>query len=198
MSWNGWENNVLLRNEGPDEAGMPRFIDVGMAFGADHIGDARGLAVADFDNDGDLDMIINNNPGDCGKDEGVAPVLYRNDLGNGANWFAIELVGRTVNRDAIGAEATIHIGDQQQLRLVSAGSSYASQQSHRLYYGLADHPGIDSITVRWPGGGEERFGPQPANTAVLITEGSGLEPLALPRLSADERLSDEDMTRGGH
>jgi catalase len=67
MSWNGWENNVLLKNQGLDEDGSPRFIDVGMAFGADHIGDARGLAVADFDNDGDIDMIINNNPGDCGR-----------------------------------------------------------------------------------------------------------------------------------
>lgn len=195
MSWNGWENNVLLRNEGLDEDGMPQFLDVGMALGADDIGDARGLAVADFDNDGDLDMIVNNNPGDCGKDDGVPPVLYRNDIGDRENWFAVELVGRTVNRDAVGSEVSIAIGDQRQMRLLSAGSSYAGQHSQRLYFGLASATAIDSLTVRWTGGREERFGPQPANHLVRIVEGEGIETKTLPGQTAE--LSGPDSPTGG-
>ena len=62
MSWNGYEHNVLLRNDGPDASGQLEFTDVAMALGADSDKDARGTAMADFDNDGDLDIVINNNP----------------------------------------------------------------------------------------------------------------------------------------
>ena len=63
-SWNGNETNVLLRGEGFDENGLPVFADVAMAMGADDKKDARGMALGDFDNDGDLDIVINTNPGD--------------------------------------------------------------------------------------------------------------------------------------
>ena len=68
MSWNGYERNVLLRNDGTDKNGVLHFTDVASALGADDIRDGRGMAVADFDNDGDLDIVINNNPGDILED----------------------------------------------------------------------------------------------------------------------------------
>src|SRR5262245_52847477 len=84
FSWNGYEHKVLLRNEGITQ-GLPRFSDVSMAVGADDIKDGRGLAVADFDNDGALDLVINNTPGDNGCDS-VPPTLLRNKIGARRNW----------------------------------------------------------------------------------------------------------------
>ena len=66
ISWNGYEHKVLLRNEGKDANGTLQFTDIAMALGADDIKDVRGMAVADFDNDGALDIVMNSNPGDSG------------------------------------------------------------------------------------------------------------------------------------
>ncbi|MDJ0842442.1 MAG: CRTAC1 family protein [Acidobacteriota bacterium] len=189
LSWNGYENNVLLRNEGNDANGVPHFLDVGQALGADDIGDARGMATADFDNDGDLDIIINNNPGDNGRDAGVPPVLLRNDVGQGKNWLAVKLEGRQANRDAVGAEVTIRIGDQQQVRLVGGGSGYAGQITQRLYFGLGNATRVDSLTVRWPGGEEENFQGQDAGRLLVITQGEGLQTRQLPALKPASKMA---------
>ncbi|MCA1816488.1 MAG: ASPIC/UnbV domain-containing protein [Acidobacteria bacterium] len=179
-SWNGFEHNVLLRNEGADETGTPRFDDVAMATGADDIRDARGMAVADFDNDGDLDIVINNNPGDSGRAEQAQAVLLRNNTGERRNWLAVELRGTSSNRDAVGAVVTVESGGGKQLRYVTAGSGYASQQSARLYFGLGDQTQVNSLTVRWPGGLVQRFENVKAKQLAQITEGAGLTNLALP------------------
>ncbi len=179
-SWNGFEHNVLLRNEGTDATGTPYFNDVAMAVGADDIRDARGMAVADFDNDGDMDIVINNNPGDSGRAEMAQAVLLRNNTGEHRNWLAIELRGSQSNRDGVGAVATIESGSGKQLRYVTAGSGYASQQSARLYFGLNDQIQVDSITVRWPSGSVQRFENVKANQLVQITEGGELANFVLP------------------
>ena len=80
MSWNGYEHNVLLRNDGPDARGRLEFTDVAMALGADRVKDARGTAMADFDNDGDLDIVINNNPGDSRNQKRARATLLRNEI----------------------------------------------------------------------------------------------------------------------
>ena len=148
ISWNGYEHNVLLRNEGPAPNGALQFTDVAMATGADDIRDARGTATADFDNDGDLDVVINNNPGDSGRAELSRATLLRNNVGERRNWLAIELRGTESNRDAVGATVTVEAGGQKFTRLVSAGSGFASQQSARLYFGLGDSTQVDAVTVR--------------------------------------------------
>jgi hypothetical protein len=101
----------------------------------------------------------------------------------------VELVGVACNRDAVGAEVLAEVGPSmsagkphlaRQLRLVSAGCSYASQHSSRLYFGLDDLTHVDRLTVRWPGGGEETFTHVPARQLVRITQGRGLEVTNLP------------------
>ena len=178
-SWNGFEHNVLLRNEGPGEDGTPRFTDVAMAAGADDNRDGRGMAVADFDNDGDLDIVVNNGAGDSDREELARPVLLRNEVGARRNWLAVELRATTGNADAVGATVTIEGGAGKQLRFVTAGSGYASQHSARLYFGLGEQAQVESMTVRWPGGRVERFENLPARQLVRVTEGQGIETLAL-------------------
>jgi hypothetical protein len=188
ISWNGYEHNVLLRNEGPAPDGKLQFTDVAMATGADDIRDARGTATADFDNDGDLDVVINNNPGDSGRAELSRATLLRNNVGERRNWLAIELRGTESNRDAVGASVTVEAGGQKFTRLVSAGSGFASQQSGRLYFGLGDKTQVDVVTVHWPRGRIEKFTKAiAARQLVRITEGKEFQVSELPRGSGQYR-----------
>jgi enediyne biosynthesis protein E4 len=185
ISWNGYEHKVLLRNEGKDASGTLQFTDIAMALGADDIKDVRGMAIADFDNDGALDIIMNSNPGDSGDATKARPALLRNNVGSRRNWLAVELTGTQSNRDAAGAMVTIETAGGKQLRLVSAGSGFASQNSARLYFGLDDKIGVEALTVRWPSGRVERFekvGDQriEARHVIRIQEGGQIEQLSLP------------------
>jgi hypothetical protein len=191
---------VLLRNDGRDASGVLRFTDVAMAVGADDIKDGRGMATADFDNDGDLDLVINSNPGDSGDPTKSRATLLRNNVGDRRNWLAVELrggagthdddkTGKWSNRDAVGAQVTLETGADKQLRLVTAGSGFASQHSSRLYFGLGDRTQADALVVRWPSGRVERFdniGGQPigARRLVRVAEGEGAQVLALPAMQS--------------
>ena len=158
-----------------------------MAVGADDIKDARGMAVADFDNDGDLDIIVNNNPGDSGDVEKARPTLLRNETGTKRNFLAIALQGTTGNRDAVGSVVTIEINGQKQVREMTAGYGFASQNGARLYFGLGDNTKVDAITVRWANGKTEKFtqtdkGEITARQFLKLTEGQGLTTMVLPKM----------------
>ena len=180
ISSNGYEHNVLLRNDGPDGQGNLRFTDIGMAVGADDEKDGRGMALADFDNDGDLDIVINNNPGDSGLEERARATLLRNNVGERRSWLAVELQGTKSNRDGVGAVVVIEAGGEKQMRYVTEGSGYASQNSARLYFGLGDRVQAETMTVRWPSGLTEKFENIKAKQLVRITEGKGIEVTTLP------------------
>ena len=157
---------MLLKN-----LGNGRFVDVAMALGCDDIRDGRGVAVADFDNDGDFDLVVNNNPG-IGQE--IAPILYRNDIGQQNNWLEVDLVGTLANRDAAGSEVRLELPNGQKLlRHVVIGSGYASQQSRRLGFGLGQATEITRMKVRWlgPGGGEDTFEHVTPNQILRITQG---------------------------
>lgn len=181
MSWNGNEHKVLLRNEGVGADGIPRFVDVATAVGADLLQDARGFAAFDFDHDGDLDLLLNHNEGDSGRPELSRARLLRNDIGSERPWLAVEVVGTQSNRDGIGAVVTVEAGGRRQVRRVEAGSGYASQHSARLHFGLGRDETVDRITVRWPSGLEETYAEEiAARQRVELVEGRGYETGPLP------------------
>ena len=189
LSWNGYENNVLLRNDGPSEdAGdgadsIPKFVDVGMVLGADDVYDARGVAIADYDNDGDLDILVNHSQGDNPRDgSGVLPALLRNDIGSARSWIAVSLVGSKSSRQPAGATVTIGAGGREQMRLLSIGSGYASQSTDRLYFGLNRAEHVDTVRVVWPSGKVETYSDFPARSLLRITEGGTVEVSALATL----------------
>lgn len=177
--------------------GGGKFIDVGMALGADDIRDSRGVAVLDYDADGDLDLVVNHNPGV--KEEyrnGIRPALLRNDVptdreGSRApnrNWLAVDLKGGVMddptlaNPGAIGVEVVITLSDgSKMLRHVVAGSSYASQRSKRLHFGLGKHTSVERLVVRWkrPLNSETVLEKVAANQLIKINQSANKNPIAV-------------------
>jgi hypothetical protein len=123
---------------------------------------SRGLAVGDYDNDGDLDILVSNN--------GQAPQLFRNDGGNRGHWAEIALAGTRTNRDGIGAVVKITAGGRAQVAEAKGGTSYQSAHDRRLHFGLGSARVIDSIEVHWPGGSTEKLPGGPADRIVPIRE----------------------------
>jgi hypothetical protein len=127
---------------------------------------ARGGSFADFDNDGDLDVVVSVLDG--------KPMLLENLNGNRANWLRVELTGETCNRMAVGARVKVTARGLTQYASVRAGGSYLSSNDPRLHFGLGSAPEAD-IEVTWPGGGTERIAGLKANQAVHIHQGRGLQ-----------------------
>jgi enediyne biosynthesis protein E4 len=126
---------------------------------------SRGAAFGDYDEDGDLDVIVNNLDG--------APSLLRNDTAAKANWVKLKLVGVQSNRNAIGARVKLAAGTLTQVDEVRAGDSYLSHSDRRLHFGLGAATKITAVEVRWPNGETERFSQVPINQTVTLTEGKG-------------------------
>lgn len=141
-----------------------------------------GCAVADYDNDGDLDLYLTTG-GVHGPAHQAENVLYRNDDGNESAWVNIALRGAGANPFAIGArvlvEATISGDSRTQSRyLLSNTTGHLDQSSQRLHVGLGDATHIERITVRWPTGNEETYEDVAINQFLKITEGQGAQPVA--------------------
>src|SRR5215475_9729809 len=110
---------------------------------------SRGAAVGDFDNDGDLDILVNN----CGQ----APQLLRNDGGNKNHWLEILLIGTKSNRDGVGARVKVVAGDLVLYDQRKGGMSYQSAQDPRLHFGLGQHSSIDLLEIIWPSGANTKL-----------------------------------------
>ena len=183
--------------------GGGKFVDVGMALGADDIRDSRGVAISDFDLDGDLDLVVNHNPGvKEAYREGIRPALLRNDVAiakdrpkaPNRNWLAVDLEGGArenptlANPGAIGAEVVITLADgTTMLRHVVAGSSYASQCSKRLHLGLGQHTRVERLVVRWkrPSNAETILGVVAANQLIKISQSATKNPIAVTNRGAE-------------
>jgi enediyne biosynthesis protein E4 len=149
-------------------------MDVARPTGADSAKDGRGVAIADFDGDGRLDIVINNN------DE--TPTLYINNLRRSGNAVELKLVGAVGDddihvrstRDALGAVVRLTAGGVTMTRQVEAGSGYASESMRPLHFGLGGADHVDSIEITWPGGRVQRI------------EGESLKSLGVNRLMTIE------------
>ena len=128
---------------------------------------SRGSATGDLDNDGDLDIVINNLDG--------LPTVLRNDGGNRGGYLVVDLEARGGNRSATGAVVTVSAGDLVQRAERRRGDSYLSHSDARLHFGLGDRKTVDSMDVRWPDGAVQRFGEAPANRFIKIVQGSAPE-----------------------
>jgi enediyne biosynthesis protein E4 len=128
---------------------------------------ARGLALGDFDNDGRVDILISNNDG--------TPLLLKNHAGAQNHWLGVKLVGRTCNRDAVGARITYQAGERTRSRMKVGGGSFLSAHDPRMVLGLGANAKIDWLEVRWPlpGGATERFTNLPLNRYITLVEGTG-------------------------
>lgn len=125
----------------------------------------RGAAFGDIDNDGDVDVVINNLDG--------PPQVLRNDGGNAGNSVLIKMVGVKSNRDGIGARVKIVSGDLAQIAEVYSGGSYLSQSDLRLHFGLEKRTKVNLIEVRWPSGTVDRISDSGVNKIITIKEGQG-------------------------
>jgi len=124
-------------------------MDVARPLGSDCIKDSRGVAIADFNGDGKLDMVINNN--------NATPTIYLNNLKNVGKCIEVRLVGTESNHDAIGARVRLSIDGKTLTRQVEAGSGYASEAMLPLHFGLGNTAKINSVEITWPSGLVQRF-----------------------------------------
>jgi len=126
---------------------------------------SRGCAIGDFDNDGDMDILIVN--------LNEPPSLLRNDVSGDANWIKVKLQGVKSNRSAIGTRVMAKYGGRQQAQEVLAQSSYLSVSDRRLHFGLGEEQRVD-LDVRWPSGIRQTFSGAPLNRLVVIDEVRGI------------------------
>ncbi len=125
---------------------------------------SRGAAFGDFDEDGDVDIVVNDLDG--------PPMLLRNDGGSKAgHWIILRLTGTKSNRNAVGAKVTLMAGGLAQVSEMHGGDSYISHSDRRLHFGLGVTTKIDSLTIRWPSGMVEKLTDLPVDRVILITEG---------------------------
>ena len=157
------EPPLLFRN-----LGGGRFEPVGGAMGADFNRPivARGAAYADFDHDGDLDVLITTNHGPA--------YLFRNDGGNRNHWLRVRTVGTRSNRDGIGAVVRVASAGGPQWSMVRSGSSYCSQSELIQTFGLGRDAEATDLEIDWPSGARQKLGRVAANQTVTVVEGKGI------------------------
>jgi hypothetical protein len=127
---------------------------------------SRGAAFGDFDNDGDVDILINS--------VNSVPELLRAELYGQNNWIKIKTIGTKSNRDGIGARIKCVTADGNQIDEIRSGGSYYSQNDLRIHFGLGKNKTVKSLEIRWPSGQIDAFNDLAANRLVTVKEGVGI------------------------
>jgi tetratricopeptide (TPR) repeat protein len=159
-TWNGHERNVFFASNRDGT-----FSDVSGVVGLDFRDDSRAFALADFDGDGKLEIVLKNRN---------APQIriLRLAMEGIGNSIAFRLRGHKSNRDAIGTVVTVETGSLRLTKYLQAGSGFLSQHTKELFFGLGKYQGAVSATVRWPSGLTQTFSGLPVNSRIEIGEGS--------------------------
>jgi hypothetical protein len=126
---------------------------------------ARGAAFGDLDDDGDVDVVVNN--------VNTTPDLYRTETEPGRHWLLVKLVGVQSNRTAIGARVGCTAGGLTRWQEIRGGGSYISQNDTRVHFGLGPNARVDRLWVRWPNGLEEEWRDAAPDRVLTLREGSG-------------------------
>ena len=159
-SLSGYEKKRLFHN---DHGQL--FRDEAARHGMDSTLDGRGIAIADFDNDGRLDVVMAN--------ANSEPILYRNTMPLRAHWIQFVLEGTRSNRSAVGAQVRIGVDGQKRLSFVNGGNSFAGQSMQRVHFGLGTADAVQSVEVRWPSGLVEKFAVPAVDRLYKLKEGGG-------------------------
>ena len=159
---------LLLQNDG---AG--RFKDAGKTagsyFGTKRSG--RGLAVLDYDNDGDIDILISH------VDLQAAPALLRNESGKEHHWLGLTLTGPLGLSSGLGATVTLEAGGKEQVAINQWSMGYLSNNDPRVHFGLGRAAKIDRLLIKWPDGSEQSFKNLETDKYITIDKNKGFEPL---------------------
>ncbi len=173
---NGWQDlffsnggistTAAMKNSLLSSNGDGTFTDISATSGMDHSGRARGLAMADFDNDGWVDVFVTN--------YGQAPILMHNisgDVGNTFNHLVVTVEGTTSNRDGIGTELRLTTAQGTQLQLITSGSNHGGGSQKAAFFGL-NSATSGTLTVTWPNGVVQNLGTVSAGTLHLVEPAS--------------------------
>jgi enediyne biosynthesis protein E4 len=136
----------------------------------------RGLATADFDNDGDIDIAVNN--------RGDYPELLRNDGGNANHWLEVKLIGTKSNRDGSGSQLKLTSEGFVHVEQAKGGTSYMSASDPRLHFGLGKRSRIESPVITWPSGQVDKLVNVPIDTIIAVKEGAGIVLHPFPKVPA--------------
>lgn len=134
----------------------------------------RGLATADFDNDGDLDVALNN--------RGDYPALLRNDGGNANHFLEVLLIGTKPNRDGVGSSLKLTSEEFVEVEQSKGGMGYMSASDPRIHFGLGKRTKIESLEITWPGGQVDRLTNVPVDKIIAVKEGTGIVPRNFPKV----------------
>src|SRR6266566_3805747 len=162
---------LMFRN-----VGKGQFEKVSDSLGPDFIRPiaGRGLATADFDNDGDIDIAVNN--------RGNFPELLRNDGGNANHWLEVLLIGTKSNRDGIGSSLKLTSEGVAHVEQSKGGMSYMSASDPRIHFGLGKRAKIESLEITWPGGRVDKLTNVPVDRIIAVKEGIGIVPRNFPKV----------------
>ena len=157
--------------------GKGQFEKVSESLGSDFMRPivGRGLATADYDNDGDIDIVTNN--------RGDYPSLLRNDGGNVNHWLTVQLIGTKSNRDGTGALLKLTSEGFVRVEQAKGGGSYMSASDPRIHFGLGKRTKIESLEITWPSGQVDKFTNLSPDQIIAVREGAGIVPRPFPKIS---------------